>query len=382
MFSKIQKKLSSSEIIGFTLPRLHQGREWFIDFFSYDPVCGQMKRKKYMLGRYKSSSDRLDAAALLITNLTNKLRSGWSPYVDSIRTRGFTEFKKIIEDYRIYILALTRKNSIKPKTSYDYLSRLSIFEEYIAVHEYSIKYVYQFNSILITEFLDYIFLDRDGSARTRNNYRTWLSAFSSWLLEKKYIETNPVAGIHQLPEHEKYREALTADALRVLRADLLANDKHFLLACLFEYYTFIRPTELIHITLKDIYIEQQKVFVSSTISKNRRDGMVALNDEIIKLMIELNVFSYPSHCYLFGPEMKPSEKIGDSRIFRDNFIKVRARVHFPDKYQFYSLKDSGIRDLANAVGIVVARDQARHTDISTTNKYLCGRQSAVNEDTK
>ena len=39
-------------------------------------------------------------------------------------------------------------------------------------------------------------------------------------------------------------------------------------------------------------------------------------------------------------------------------------------YQFYSLKDSGIRDLANAQGVVVARDQARHSDITTTNKYI------------
>lgn len=49
---------------------------------------------------------------------------------------------------------------------------------------------------------------------------------------------------------------------------------------------------------------------------------------------------------------------------------MRKALHFPDSYQFYSLKDSGIRDLANAEGIVVARDQARHTDISVTNKYL------------
>lgn len=49
---------------------------------------------------------------------------------------------------------------------------------------------------------------------------------------------------------------------------------------------------------------------------------------------------------------------------------------------FYSLKDSGIRDLANAAGIVVARDQARHADISTTNKYLQGKSLTVHEETK
>ena len=45
-------------------------------------------------------------------------------------------------------------------------------------------------------------------------------------------------------------------------------------------------------------------------------------------------------------------------------------------------KDTGIRDLANAEGIVVARDQARHSDVSTTNKYLKGSNMTVHEETK
>lgn len=49
---------------------------------------------------------------------------------------------------------------------------------------------------------------------------------------------------------------------------------------------------------------------------------------------------------------------------------MRKALKWDDCYQFYSLKDSGIRDLANAQGVVVARNQARHSDITTTNKYI------------
>ena len=127
---------------------------------------------------------------------------------------------------------------------------------------------------------------------------------------------------------------------------------------------------------------EQKVFVPASISKNRKDGMVGLNDEIIKLMIELRVFDKPSQSFLFGKDFKPSEKQADSRIFREYFTKVRVALRWDDSKQFYSLKDSGIRDLANAEGIVVARDQARHSDISTTNKYLKGDSMTVHEQTK
>ena len=69
-----------------------------------------------------------------------------------------------------------------------------------------------------------------------------------------------------------------------------------------------------------------------------------------------------------------------SEIFRRCWKKVRKALSWGDEYQFYSLKDSGIRDLANAAGIVMARDRARHTDVATTNKYLQGRDMPVYEN--
>ena len=149
-----------------------------------------------------------------------------------------------------------------------------------------------------------------------------------------------------------------------------------------EYYTFIRPEELSNIRLRDINLKEQKVFIASSISKNRKDGMVGLNDVLIKTMLDLHIFDSDTNCYLFGTDFKPGYKKVTSRTFRTYFNKVRGILKFPDTYQFYSLKDSGIRDLANSEGIVIARDQARHTDISTTNKYLKGENMTVHEETK
>ena len=85
------------------------------------------------------------------------------------------------------------------------------------------------------------------------------------------------------------------------------------------------------------------------------------------------MFNHPGEFYLFGPGFRPSaERRGPDR-FNKKWVEVRKRLKWGTEYQFYSLKDSGIRDLANAKGIVVARDQARHSDVTTTNKYLKGR---------
>ena len=99
-------------------------------------------------------------------------------------------------------------------------------------------------------------------------------------------------------------------------------------------------------------------------------------------MLKLEIFKHPSNYYLFGKKMTPSTQKASSEVFRREWIKMRKELRWSESLQFYSLKDSGIRDLANSEGIVIARDQARHTDISTTNKYLTGRDLPVHDETK
>ena len=381
--TRTRKGASMGEVISYTLPKLHKSKKsWYVDFKAFDPATGGLKRKKFMLDSIKKVSARQERAAEIITNVTARLRKGWTPWADVSDRRGYAQVQDVLELYRNHILKMLAAGSMKKKTHYDYTSRLNHLQEFITSRAIPIIYMYQFDHGVISDFLDYVFEDCDSTARTRNNYRTWCSALCSWMVEKRYLESNPVERIKTIPEAEKKRDALTPEQLLQLKEWLEKTDRHFLLACMFEYYTFIRPTELSYIRLQDIFIREQKVYVSSDISKNRRDGMVALNDTIIRLMIDLNIFNNPGTFFLFSPDMKPGEGKSDPRIFRDRFAKARLAMGWPKSLMFYSLKDSGIRDLANAEGIVIARDQARHTDISTTNRYLKGSALAVHEEVK
>lgn len=382
MFSKACKKSSLKEILHYTLPKLHTGKYWYVDFCCLDPVTQEMKRKKYMLNNIEKITERRKMAAEIIATVTNRLRSGWNPWADVSNSRQYSKFDDVVQVYIRYLQKLHMSKTIKDSTYTDYRKRIRVLSEYNNNHAFPIMYIYQFDLSYISDFLDYILLDRDASARTRNNYRIWLSSLCSWLIEKQYMDTNPVEKIKSLAEEEKKRSALShADLLR-LKEYLEKNNKYFLLLCRMEYYTFIRPEELSNIRLRDINLKEQKVFIASSIAKNRRDGMVGLNDELIKMMIDLHIFDNDTNCYLFGTNFKPGYKKTTTRCFRSYFNKIRNILKFPDSYQFYSLKDSGIRDLANSEGIVIARDQARHSDISTTNKYLKGNDLAVHEETK
>ena len=370
------------EVLPYSLPQLHTGKNWYVDFYCFDPVVGKVKRKKYALNKYKTTSERKARAAEIISSVTARLRSGWNVWVKTETTREHTPFNECLELYKSYLSRSEENGTMKSKTAYGYLSYLGIFTDWLQNRVVPVKFCYQVDMYLLSDFLDYILIDRESSSRTRNNYLTWLSTFCAWMVEKGYLKENPTSKIKKMKEEPKKRNALSSEELSALQKHLNKTNKHYLLACLMEYYTFIRPIELAQIKLENIQIKEQRVFVPGAISKNRRDGMVGLNDEIIKLMIELKIFDHPGQSFLFGKDFKPSEKQADSRIFREYFAKVREELKWDDSKQFYSLKDSGIRDLANAEGIVVARDQARHTDISTTNKYLKGDGLTVHEQTK
>lgn len=53
MYTSAKKLLSVRDIVGYTLPRLHTGKHWYVDFYAYDPTIDGLRRKKYMLDGYK-----------------------------------------------------------------------------------------------------------------------------------------------------------------------------------------------------------------------------------------------------------------------------------------------------------------------------------------
>jgi len=371
------KRNTASELLGFTYPKLHTGKSWYVDFYATDPTSGEMRRKKYKLDGLKKISEKKRRAAEIIEAVTRQLRSGWNPWVNTQESRGFTLLSDVLSRYMEYIERKSRK-----KTKHSYQSRVNIFNQYLSSCVLPIKYAYQFDGAFVNDYLDWLYLDRGVSERTRNNYRGWCYSFGEFLVSRKYIDSNPVDHIPALDEKKKHRKDLTPKMLKQMRAQLNREDKHFLLACYMEYFTFIRPTELSYLKVGDISIKDKTIFVSEDFSKNKKSAKVALNDTLLKLMIELGVLSAPSSYFLFGKHFKPSPDRCNADQYNRRWKKMREALGWGDEYQFYSLKDSGIRDLANEQGVVVARDQARHSDVSTTNRYIQENSLLVHSEVK
>ncbi len=362
-----------------------KAKEKYVYFYVLDPLSVEagepkLKRIRSKFNGYASARER-DAAALRFRDEVNKkLAEGWNPLIESSSKKSWTPIEEVLEAYAHNIGKKAKDGVLTAKTHRDYSSRLKLFTQYIGNHP--IPYIYMIDRQYIGRYLDYIYVDKDCTPRTRNNHLAWLSSFCSYLVDYGYLSENPCASIKSIRNGDKFRKALDEGDRKRLWAWLEENDRYFLLACQFQYYTLIRPGELSEIKLRDISLKEQTVFVSKDHSKNRRDGVVTLPKVVISTLIELKVFDYPSDYYLFGSKFFPSAIHKHCRQFSIRWCEVRDILHFPRHYQFYSLKDTGITDMINSVGLNVAKDQARHSSVAVTNNYASRNQMHAQPELK
>ena len=387
MYSVQKKNLSLKADILKYKPAVYckKAKEKYVYFYVLDPLSVEagnpkLKRIRTKFNSYASARER-DAAALRYRDEVNrKLDEGWNPLIESSSKKSWTPTDEVLTSYTHHIGKKAKDGVLTEKTYKDYSSRLKLFTQY--ANEHPVPYIYMIDRQYIGRYLDFIYVERDCSPRTRNNHLCWLSSFCSFLVDHGYITTNPCVNIKPLRNGDKFRKALDAHDKKRLWEWLEKNDKHFLLACQFQYYTLIRPGELSQIKLKDISLQEQTVFVSSKYSKNRKDGVVTLPKVVIQNLIDLHVFDNPSDYYLFGSKFRPSPIHKHCRQFPIRWCEVREILHFPRHYQFYSLKDTGITDMINTVGLNVAKDQARHSSVAVTNNYASKNQMHAQPELK
>ncbi|MDE5773525.1 MAG: site-specific integrase [Muribaculaceae bacterium] len=365
---------TGGDILGYSMPKFHPSKKTpYVDVYAFDPVTNTRKRKKYHIPASLRPRQQREYAAELIAGLIAKLRTGWSPWTDMAENNSsIIPIQTAVERYLKHM-----ERDLRRKTFLSYSSRATIFLEFLQQMPCPPKYTYQMDRTFAVAFLDYVYLDRNNSARTRNNYLGWLGTFCSFLVERGMLSANPTEHLRKIPESDKKRQPLTVDMMRRMTEYLMETDRYFLLACMMQYYTLIRPSELCRLKIGDISVKNNTIFVAASISKNKRADFVGIPDSLLSLMVDLNILDKPTGMYIFGSDFRPSAVHHGPDIFNKRWKKMRKALGWSDEYQFYSLKDTGIRDIANTAGIVTARDQARHTDISTTNKYLKGKYREV-----
>lgn len=373
----IDNNPSISTLSGVAAARQHDiptyrqnGAGAYIEFRAYDPEIGKMRRKIIKLNRIKGVSNRRNYARGVIKRLTEQLNHGWNPWIAKDAT-NLIPLEDAINRYEAHIQKMLTNGYFRKETYDGYKSYLKIMRVYIKTKRPT-YYCYQFDHGFCIDFLDYVFIDRNNGAQTRNNYLNFLRVFSGFLVEKEYLKSKPTDGINPISKRffKKERECIPLDVIGRIADYCKVHEPDFLFACYLLYYCFIRPVEMTRLKVRHFNVRDCTLTVPGDVSKNRKTQTVTIPKKVIQYGIEIGVFSAPGEDYIFSYRLKPGSEEINAKHFRDHWENVRRALKLRKEWKFYSLKDTGITEmLRRKMAAIDVRDQARHSSLSITEIY-------------
>lgn len=343
---------------------LHGPKNNYVVYSVVNPETGCFVYRRIKLNFIKSNRQRKEYAEELIKRLNAKLANGYNPLINEAAEK-LIMLSEAITDFLRQKRREMETHAICADTFTDYAQHLRTFAEYIT----NDVILYKIKSSTVNTFLDHLYIDKQRTAVTRNHYLQTLKTFFNFCKSREYVAENPAATVQALRPGAKYRAAIPDETVRKIFDYLQEHDRHYLLACYLLYACFVRPSEICKLRLNALNFKQQTLYISADISKNRKAQTVTIPHNIVIYMLDLQIYNYPSDFYIIGKKFLPSKEPTTAQALRRRWNDTRDKLHLPQSFQLYSLKDSGITKMISMLNVAEVRDQARHHNISITDVY-------------
>ena len=179
----------------------------FIEFYAYDPEQAKMRRKRIKLNHIKGNKTRKEYARGVILRLNEQLKHGWNPWIAK-DTSNLITFEEATARYMTHVEKMLANGYFRKETYSGYKSYVKMMKVFIKETLRPIYYCYQFDHQFCVDFLDWVFVERNNGAQTRNNYLNFLRVFSGFLVEKGMLKNKPTDGIRPINKRYYKKERL------------------------------------------------------------------------------------------------------------------------------------------------------------------------------
>ena len=321
-------------------------KSWYIRWYFLNPNTNKLERQvnaKGGINRHSKMSDRVAFLKKGKKFLKNLIKKGWSPY-EKKNTHLEAEHKlTTIKD------ALKKAHdhsslTVSKVTSNDYYYAKEQFLHFIGLTN-QLKDIKEVSKTSVLNFLNHKL--EKTSARTRNNYKSSLSALFTVLENKlNLIERNFIKDISNEKTKAKTDRTFTRRELKEIVEYLKNNDPYLLMYIKFVAYSFLRPVEVNRLKVKDINLEESLLYFQAKTKPLKIKRIPSIFIEDVKAM---NLHLYNKEYFLFTPKNKPSEWNSSDNSRRDTFSKrfkiVKNKFNLGKEYGLYSFRHSFITNL-------------------------------------
>jgi integrase len=358
-----------AQILGYALPELHNNRSGcYVDYYARHPRTGELKRVRMKLNRIKSAAKRQLQGRLLVQELSLKLQAGWTPWnqVEPLEDRVAFTLEEALDQWQQVKTKQTRHSS-----PYSYSSMGAVLLSWARERRLAQRPIEQFTRAHAMAFLNHLSNERGVANATWNNYRVFGAMVFGHCEQRGLIKDNPFKSIRALRSTGKSRTYLTEAERAQMVEWICQHDPDFLLPCVLIFGALIRPGEVKRLRVSQVDLQRQVISLPAEVTKTGVERTPAIPNWMMPYLYKAKVHLQTPSTWLVGSHLEPG---GDSlarNTLNRHWSKMRAALRWPSSKQLYSLRDTGIIQLLrDGVDLLHVMQQAGHTEIGTTNKYL------------
>lgn len=331
----------------FSKPKIYDAggdmsKRWYVYFSYRNSQTGKMERQApvYLnVNRIKDFAERKRAIKALRDVLEKMLKEGNVP--TAYQTIMYSESKDIMIHEAIALSIKDAKARMKESSFRDYDYRIQKFEKWLNERQFYGKSVLEITKRTLMNFLNDT-LERT-SPKTRNNFKSILSIFFTFLEKNEYIPENLVQKIDTIEAKPKRNKTYTATQEQQIFDTLREKDKDLLLFIKFVSYNLLRPIEVCRLKVKNIDFANAQL----TIETKNKPVKIKIIPKILMAELDFLKGKNPNN-FLFTPYGVGQWEISEVNrrdYWTKRFSKIKKQLGLGKDYTMYSFRHTFITKL-------------------------------------
>ncbi|WP_052592700.1 site-specific integrase [Aureispira sp. CCB-QB1] len=330
----------------FVKPRLYDAdgdltKQWFVYYYKN----GRRIRSSKGINKHATTLKRKQAAKLLINEILTR---------EKLTYRSKT--RRIVDAY-----LEQKKNTWRPKTYMGHKSIIKSFFFWLGFDELNNENVRRF----------FLHIMEEKSRTTYKNYKQVIKQILGEALRLSKLEMDDLFdGIPSLKTNPTPPNVYSLSNIKRLKNAIREEHPVLWLVCQLQYYCFIRPNEIRFLKVGDVDLDECKIIVHASISKNNKTRYPVIPPAFVQ---ELEIAIQGKHLgeYLC-PSVFGNKKQAGVNYYANMHRKFLERVGLPTtRYKLYGWKPTGmLQAKKNGASMKYLKEQAGHASIDQTDSYM------------